>query len=202
MTALIIEKAIRKLLVVGPIYNQTNKLSRVKELMPNYDCIVFNGGLSYPYDDIQEVKNRIDQMNELLISKKVIYIAGRYDLLLLKETEDTKVSQWISNMCNVVLVNFPTRSVLITDGGIPYGTSSKGELFDNLELSFVSQYQDKPWHQSYNGGLGYVISNNPLTSRAPQYYSYSMQLGNLYSKEVAVYAQEVDEVGLKQTILL
>ena len=88
------------------------------------------------------------------------------------------------------------------DGGIPSDVIGSRQLLNNLEASFVNQIDNKPWHLSYNGTLGYVVANNPLTNKAPQYYNYSMQLGNLPGEESCVYAQEVDEIGLKRNILL
>lgn len=140
-------------------------------------------------------------MNQLVAdTQKVIYVAGRADYVLYQglEERDQEISQWIRTRCNVCLAEFPTRTVLVMDGGLPRKVQSKMALQDNLEVSFVSGIDGKPWHEQYMGDLGYVISNNPMTNKSPQYYNYSMQLGS----STALYAQEVDEVGLKQTILL
>ena len=198
MTAVILSKPLRKFLVIGPIYNKLDKLSKIDGLLSQYDYIIFNGGLVYPSEDIQQVKEGIQKFTEWSRGKKIVYINGRNDLLLLEKTDDKDITQWIRNNCNVVIAIFDSRNVVVTDGGIPNDIKGMYELMDNLEISFISQINNKPWHDSYNGGLGYVITNNPLTNKPPQYYNYSMQIGNLNQ----VYAQEVDEIGLKNCILL
>ena len=172
-------------------------------MFSQYDWIIFNGGLCYPHNDISEIKKRIEVMNQYLTTGKVIYNAGRLDYLLLTRLEESEtfLQQWIRSRPNVVLAEYPSRSVFVVDGGIPEKIIGRTELGDNLEVSFVSNIKNKPWHQSYNGRLGYVISNNPLTLGRPQYYNYSMQLGNQY-EHGSIYAQEVWERGLKRTILL
>lgn len=198
MTAGILPKPFSSFLVVGPIYGNLDKLSKIEEMEPKYDWTIFNSGLCYPHDDLGQIKNRIQKFKQWSQDKNIIYIAGRQDLLLLRQIDDLEITEWISKCCNVVIADFASRTVIVTDGGIPSTVKTRSDLFNNLELSFVSQIDDKPWHHSYNGGLGYVISNNPLTTKSPQYFNYSMQLGN----QTSIYAQEVDGMGLKQTILL
>jgi len=191
-----------KILVVGPIYDRIDKLSIVEDLMPQYQFIIFNGGLTYPSSNLDHVKCRIGKMQDLLRNKKIIYLAGRSDLTLLLSLNDDDVANWIRQCANIAIVKFPTRTVLVVDGGIPPGIKSNNDLIHNMEVCFISKINEKAWHYSYNGGLGYVISNNPTTNHFPEYYKHSMQLGNSYSAEVSVFAQEIDENGLKKTISL
>lgn len=193
MTAFILPQPFKKILVVGPI---NDKLSKIKSMTPLYDWIILNGGLFF---QINNLNNNIEQMNELMKSGKIIYNIGKQDLLLLSNLEfNDPVSQWIRACPNIVFADYISRSVIIVDGGIPNTIKTRNDLLNNLEISFVSQINKNPWHKSYGGGLGYIISNNPLTSKSPQFYNYSMQLGT----ESDVYAQEVNDMGLKQTILL
>ncbi len=202
MSAINLSVPIGKILVVGPIYDKMEKLSIIENLMPEYQFVIFNGGLCFPSDDLVKLKVRIDKMQSFLDNNKTIYLAGRADLMLLQKLEDTEISNWIRHRPNMAIIKYPTRVALVMDGGIPSGTKSNNDLIDNMEVSFISQINEKPWHISYNGGLGYVISNNPLTNHFPDYYSYSMQLGNSYSPNGFVFAQEIDEIGLKKTISL
>lgn len=201
MPASLLPQPLRKILVVGAIYDQIDKLSALSGMIPRYDWTIFNGGLCYPSGDLEQVRQRIFTMN-LLISQtqKVIYLAGRSDYVLYHDLEekDKDIGDWIRTRPNVLMADFESRSVLVMDGGLPRNVENRMVLQDNLEVSFISGVDGKPWHQWYTGGLGYVISNNPMTSKKPQYYNHSMQLGCTS----ALYAQEVDEVGLKQTILL
>lgn len=201
MPACLLPQPFHKILVVGAIYDQMDKLSVLSEMIPRYDFTIFNGGLCYPSGDLEQVRARISAMN-LLISQtqKVIYLAGRSDYVLYHDLEakDKDISDWIRTRPNLLMADFESRSVLVMDGGLSKNIENRMQLQDNLEASFISGIEGKPWHNWYAGGLGYVISNNPMTSKKPQYYNYSMQLGCTS----ALYAQEVDEVGLKQTILL
>lgn len=91
--------------------------------------------------------------------------------------------------------------MIVTGGGI-LPSMNRDVLIDNLETSFVSNIDQVPWHKKYTGLIGYVISNNPLTSQKPKFYPFSAQIGNVYSEKVQVYAQEAEVYGLKRTILL
>lgn len=203
MLGLLVPQPFHKILVVGPLYDRTEKLAIVEEMLPQYDWTIFNSGLCHPTNDLSQIKQRIDKMKELIATQKVIYLAGRTDYLLLASlTKEPSLEKWLQECRNLAIIEFPNRTVIITDGGLTSATRTRKDLLDNLENSFVSQIEQKPWHQNYSGNLGYVISNNPLTQLPPQFYKHSMQLGNLYSLETAVYAQEVDEIGLKKTISL
>lgn len=193
MPALIIPKPFRKILVVGLIYNKMDKLAQVEALIPQYDFTIFNGGLLYPFDS--NVQRRIDKMNEITSKTKSVYLAGRLDYMQIGSSP--ALDKWIQGCYNVVVADFPSRTVIVVDGGIPPNTTRQ-DLAHDLEVSFISQIDNKPWHLNYNGGLGYVVSNNPLTVTTPQYYKYSMQMGNRYTQDSPVYAQEVDEIGLKK----
>jgi hypothetical protein len=202
MPGLILPK-VKKLLVVGPCYDKIEKLARAEVLIPQYDWVIFNSGLCQPPDNLYEINRRIDKMKQLIATGKVIYVAGRSDYLLLNNLQiDLSLEKWIRSLYNLVIIEFSTRNVIITDGGIPTTATARADLLDNLEVSFISRLGDKPWQHSYNGSLGYVISNNPLTDQPPQYYKHSMQLGNLYAANNSVYAQEVDEISLKKSISL
>lgn len=204
MTALTINNSSHKILVVGPIYDRLDKLQATEKLMDNYDYIVFNGNLCYPCYDLDKIKQRIDVMNSLIESGKIIYNLGNHDLWLMNDLKSSNsiVKSWLESKPNVTIFNFVNQtSLIITCGGL-VPKMNKQDLNDNLEISFVSRLDNKPWHNFYGGGFGYVISNNPLTGCPPTFYNFSAQIGNLYSSEVKVYAQEADQYGLKKTILL
>lgn len=203
MIAQITLKPAQKFLVVGPMYDHLPKLLQMENMFPQYDWIIFNSGLCFPNNNLLEIKNRIEIMDQYLMTGKVIYNTGRADYLFLTHLSESEtfLQRWIRERPNVVLAEYHSRSIFIVDGGIPEKIIGRTELGDNLEVSFISNTKNKPWHQFYNGRLGYVISNNPLTLERPQYYNYSMQLGNQY-EHGNIYAQEVWEHGLKHTILL
>jgi hypothetical protein len=178
----------QKLLIVGPTYGRLNDLSMLKQLISQYDHVIFNSGL---------LPNNIEHMQALIAKKRAIYVIGRSDYLFLRDYPDHAISQWIRQLPNAVLAEFPSRNVVIIDGGIPKNLTKKQLLAHNLEVSFISNVQ---WHQTYNGSLGYVITNNPLTDQYPTYYHHSLQLGNI--KDSSIYAQEIDDIGLKKIFTL
>lgn len=203
MVALTLSNSNHKILIIGPIYDKIDKLQRAISLKDNYDLLIFNGNLCYPNDDLNLVKDRIRLMDQHLQTGKIIYNIGQFDLQLMNKLEDNNpLKEWIKERPNVILINFQNQTSLIITGGGLTPKIVKKDLYDNLELTFVSYIQNESWHKLYGGNLGYVISNNPLTKKEPQFYNYSAQIGNFYDKEVQVYAQEADQFGLKKTILL
>ena len=100
---------IGKILVVGPIYDKMEKLSIVENLMPQYQFVIFNGGLCFPSDDLSQLKSRISKMQNLLDNNKTIYLAGRTDLTLLPKLEDTEIINWIRYRPNIAIIKYPTR---------------------------------------------------------------------------------------------
>jgi predicted phosphodiesterase len=198
MVALTLQNSSHKILVVGPIYDKLDKLERVEKLSSFYDLVILNGNICYPFDGAEE---RIKYLSNYL-SGKIIYNAGNYDLQLMQQTTSEKIKEWINNKPNVILIGFKNQtSIIITSGGLSPQMTKK-DLYNNLETSFISNIDNKPWHVLYGGGYGYVISNNPLSLAAPHFYNYSAQIGNSYGPENQVYAQEIDQYGLKDTILL
>lgn len=206
MTACIIKNSNYKFLVIGPIYNQLDKLKNIENKFSTYDMIIFNGNLCYPFDDLSAVKRRIDIMKEYQKSGKVIYNNGSYDYQfhknLLENQMNIDIQKWIQLNSNVVIIGFDNQTtVIVTAGGIT-SKMNKTDLIDNLETTFVSEIDGVSWHKMYGGAHGYIISNNPLTKKKPQFYNFSAQIGNLYEENCNVFAQEVTRQGLGQTILL
>jgi hypothetical protein len=206
MSCLILRKNLSKVLVIGPIYDKLEKLKRAGNLIENYDLTIFNGSLCYPNDDLDQVEQRIELMNEFLKTGKVVYNLSNYDLelshLLYEKKQGPKIQYWLQDKPNVVIIEFKNQSnCIITSGGMN-PKFNRESLLDNIETSFISNINGVPWHKTYSGLYGYVISNNPLTDKEPQFHSYSAQIGNVYNSETQVYAQEVEPFGLKRTILL
>jgi hypothetical protein len=199
MVAFTVKNCQQKVLVVGPIYDKIEKLQKIKEIEHNYQYIIFNGNLLYPYVNTNELEERI----KLFDNKKWLFNVGQFDLLALLNRElSSNVSKWINSKPNVIIIEFINKTNLIILGGGVIPKMNKRDLLDSLEVSFVSNFNNEIWHKSYGGGYGYIISNNPLTDKEPAFYNYSMQLGNVFSPDNKVYAQEADQYGLKETILL
>ncbi len=205
MAAHILRNFSGRLLVVGPLYDQIGKLETIQKLTDQYDQVILNGNITYPSHDLDQVQERINKLQELP-STKVIYNLGSLDLQLLKHLADTNQSpdilKWLKSKGNVVMVEFISQSRLIVTGGGLTPKMNIQDLHNSIETSFVSHINNVPWHQSYGGAFGYVISNNPLTQSSPQFYDFSAQIGNQYQKETPVYALQVESHGVGKAILL
>jgi hypothetical protein len=197
MATFVLPKSIQKVLVVGPIYNKLDKLNEIQKLLPEFDQVVINGILAlgdYSYSINEKVLTRLD---ELLATGKVVCNMGGADLLFASKLDPLDPREkWISSKPNVVLIDFGgSFQCIVVGGGIPSHITSLDQLMDNVEVSFAPHP-----HQTYSGGLGYVICNTPLTQWAPKFYPYSAQLGN--TGEGQVYAFKLDRNGIQRTISL
>lgn len=186
---------IKKILVVGPLYDNTNKLKNIKNYINQYDLIVLNGNISFPFNNF-DFKNRIKLIDELLATNKIIYNIGNLDYKI--SLDEECVAEWLKDKPNVINLNFDRgANIIITNGGI---SDTIKNLYNNLEASFVNLINNKPWHELYDGRFGRVISNLPLDD-SPSFYNYSARIGTKYSaNNTKVYAQEVSSKGLLNTI--
>lgn len=197
MVALTLPKSIQKVLVVGPINNKLDKLDVLEKMLPEFDQVVINGNSSFDDHNLsvaQQITNRLDQ---LISTGKVVYNTSGADLLFASKLDPSNpIEKWIHDKPNVVLIDFGgSFQCVVVSGGIPSHLTTQDQLLDNIEVSFAPHP-----HETYSGGLGYVICNSPLTKWAPKFYRYSVQLGN--TPEGQVYAFKMDRNGIRRTILL
>lgn len=187
---------ISKALVIGPIYDQIDKFKKIKEISKNYDITILNGSICHLLDN--DLQNRINELNKIL-NNKIIYLNSDLDYIAM--TKSNIVEDWIKNKPNIANIRFSSgTNLIVVSGGVPNNLGLDG-LQSNLEISFMSRVGDTPWHYEYNGMLGYVISNNPLSDKAPEFFNYSARIGTKYNKN-KIYCQEIEEYGLKNTIML
>lgn len=204
MTAIILPQKDEKILVISPIYDQIDVLSKIKKISEQYDLIIFNGNLTFPFYDLNAVQNRID-LFESIFNTNTLYNIGNYDLELLLKLEDTnkKITDWINSKSNVIILEY-SNSVrfIIVNGGIKKNMTRK-DIMNSMEVTFISKVDNRYWHLDYNGSLGYVISNNPIQTGDPTFYSHSLRMGTPYvSDNCKIIAQEVTKYGLKETFIL
>lgn len=186
-------------LIVGPIYGQFEYFYKTLSLSSQYDVIVFNGDL---FGAPGKFKNNLDlsAVTRAIMDRKVIYNISGDDYKLAKDNSD--IDSWLKGKPNATNLKFKRgTSTLVISGGITEQMKEMKDLHDNLELSFVNNINNKPWHTNYNGRFGYIISNNPLSIEEPKFFNYSAQIGIIYNKN-KIYAQEVNEHGLGKTFLL
>lgn len=201
MTIFTLPKSIQKLLVVGPVYNKTNKLDEIEKLLPEHDWIILNDSISFDNHNYHSIKSQTTRIDRLLATGKVVYNVGNIDLTIASQMDilnpdQLKIAQWIQNKSNVVVANFNgSFQLIVVSGGIPPHIVNYEQLENNLEVSFATHP-----HDTYTGGLGYVISNQPCTKWAPKFYRYSVQIGNTLKGQV--YALKIDRNGVQRTILI
>lgn len=181
---------IKTALVVGPIYDKIEKLETIDNLNNKYDKIILMGSIFYTSKSNQDIEERLNLIKKY---SKITYLISDLDLLAAYRNKNYYLKH-IPN-CAILKTNnkFP---IIITSGGLQPNTKN----LDNLELSFINYINNQPWHNLYNGNLGYIISNNPLSKNKPEYYNYSMQLGNYINNNT--YAQEINENGLAQMVII
>lgn len=200
MTALTIKNCDKKILVVGPLYDKIEKLSSKQSLFDEHELIIFNGNLTFPNGNLQEVENRIKIMEEKLQPDKFIYNLADQDLILMLDLHENRKSSfildWLKTKSNVVIINFINQSNLIITGGGLSPNMLRSDLYNNLEITFVSVINASSWHELYGGAYGYVISNNPLTKEFPKFYNFSLQLGNKYDQNNEAYAVSIGKNGI------
>ena len=202
MNVICLPPYLENLLVVGPFYNKLEKLAEIVKWLPEYDCIIFNDGIAYTYDNIESIIYRTKVMDQLLETKKVIYNKGNIDCKIFNQLDWSNpqhlyLEHWLKDKPNLVSINLnDSYQLLITSGGIPPEIYSINKLY---EKAVQASFTEHP-HETYSGGLGYVISNQPYTKWAPKYYRYSVQMGNTI--EGQVYALKVNKNGIHRTIIV
>lgn len=206
MPALRLKNLNQKILVIGSLYDQVDKLTQHPNWFTDHEQIIFNGNLCYPDNNLHEIRSRIKVVDTYLQLGNVIYNMGDKDLLLMKKLwesgEAPDIYHWLRIKSNIVIIDFASQSSLtITNGGVTPQMTRSG-LQDNLETSFVSNLEGRAWHELYGGGCGYIIANNPLTQNKPKFYNYSVQIGTIYCPNTAVYAIQAHAHGLGHTFSL
>jgi hypothetical protein len=201
MTALTLPKLIQKVLVVGPIYDDLDKLEQIEKLLPQNDWIIFNDSIANARDNLPAMVSSLNRMDQLLATGKVVYNVGAADLHFASRLDvldpiQFKIEKWIRTKPNVVLLNFnDSFQCIVVSGGVPVHITQSNQLLDNVEISFAPHP-----HQQYCGGLGYVICNNPIIHLAPSYFPYSAAIGR--TPQGPLYALQLDRNGIQHSILL
>lgn len=181
------------LLVIGPMYGNIPNVD-----LSLYDYVIFNDGITYSQKDLSL---KISAMNKLLHTGRVIYNTGNIDLstansMDILQPEQLQTAEWILQQPNIIIVDFnKSFQIIIVSGGIPSYITYLDQLSNNIEASFITHP-----HETYTGGLGYVITNLPYTQSSPTYYRYSTQLGS--NSKDKIWGVEVTKNGIRRKILL
>jgi hypothetical protein len=189
----------QKILVISPLCDQIEKLTKIQSFKDEY-ITVFTGEICYPWDSIDQVKYRIEILDKYLKNSSSFYIVGDGDLNFKSKNKnnDNKINKWIDNQCLGINITFENNSMLtVVHGGIPIEAKSWKDIVSNIEIAFVKNINGQPWHKLYDGKFGYVISAHPTSNELKQYnFSSAIDI------QGQVLAQEYSENGLGTTILL
>ena len=189
----------QKILIISPICDQIDKIKKIEEFGDEY-IVVFTGEVCYPWDDINQVKYRVDVIDNYLKTHSAFYVLGDGDLTFKNKNKNNNndLNKWIDSQCLGINIAFSNRTNLtVVHGGIPLGVKSWKEIISNIEIAFVKNIDGKSWHKFYEGNFGYVISAHPTADKVKRFeYSSAIDV------QGQVLAQEYDKNGLKGTILL
>lgn len=198
----------KTLLVVGPLYNQMDKLYALRPMIKENHIVVFLGDICFPYQKFSEVVPRVHTIKEFMTGITAHYVLGDKDLLYMRKTinSHTDTHDWLGQQNLAIRFVFPNNtSALIVHGGILPKHTTWSEINNDVEVAFISNLPQikKSWHNSYNGRFGYVLSSHPAAKDnevEKSKHSISLDTNAHESGKLAV--QEFTEKGLGETIYI
>lgn len=195
MTIPKIELKNETLLIVGPIYDKIEKLNEIDKLYDKNKIIVFLGDICFPGTSA-EITERIKILNEFMEKHNSYYIVGDKDLIFNKNPLSS--NNLINENLLALKCNFDNNSMLLLlHGGVLNHTLEK---INDIEIAFITDNPEinKPWHISYNGRLGYIISSHCYDSEV-KHYNFSSSLDTKAYETNILAIQEFDKNGLGKT---
>ncbi len=192
-----------ELFVVGPIYNKIDKLPLIEKFAED-KTIVFLGDVSYPNDSFGKISERIGLLRSFCDAKRCFYVLGDKDLLYMKQIVNSHADthDWLSQQKKALRFSFANNTnLVIVHGGILPSHKDWKELQTDPESSFVTNFNEKPWQESYDGRFGYVISSHPVHEEV-KFYNNSLSLDTLCHESDKLATQIFGPKGAGQTIYL
>lgn len=194
----------KTLMVVGPLYNKLDKLSALENLLDDSKVLVFLGDTCFPYEKHSDIAPRIDKIKSFMESKDAHYILGDKDLIYMEKTfNSTNYNSWLSFQHTAIRFMFDNQvSVMVLHGGILPQHTTWDEVSGDLEIAFISNFKqiNKPWHTSYNGRFGYILSSHPANKNKDiEKYTHSISLDTDAYETDKVAVQEYSKNGLGKT---
>lgn len=165
-----------KAIVLSSLNGNFSILDKLDNIATKYDYIILNGNLF------------CEKICDINFNNNILYCVGNNDLINLKNYYS--FINKIFKFPTLIELKFLNSSFFVCCGA----PNNKGFLY----YPFVSFIDEKPWHETYNGNNGYIISNNPISCEEPKFYNYSCRIGHTNK----IFAQEVDQYGLKNTFEL
>lgn len=182
--------------IVAPIYNKIDKLVKIENIISKNTILILNGDVCYPYENIQEIENRIKTLNAFIEKYSAYYLIGNKDLLCLSDNKyNNFIKKWIDKQKLTLTIKFNNNTITtILHGGITESMKSFEDL-NNLEVCFVNKIDNRLWHESYNGRFGDIISSNPNSKDGIKFFNHSISLDNLSYETDKLSIIEYDKFG-------
>lgn len=196
-----LEAGSQELLVIGPIYNQIDKLPLLEKHTKNR-LVVFLGDLCYPYNSFTDISERLKSLRSFIQGKRCFYILGDKDLIFMKKifSSHTDTYDWLNAQRKALRFSFSNNTnILLVHGGVLPSHKTWNEVQNDLESAFITNLQEtgKPWHDIYDGRFGYVISSHPSEVKI---YNHSMSLETEGFNTDKLAAQVYGPNGLGETL--
>lgn len=196
-----------RILVVGPIYDKTEKLFALNTLYQPNDILVLLGDVCYPYKNTSEVTKRLNELTTFFEGKKSYYILGDHDLIFKSQiaTSNADAYDWLHyKLLGVRFTYKNNSSLLVIHGGLLPKHKKLDDLNNDPEVSFITEMGDKQnWHKKYDGRFGYAITSHPVSKNNQiQIYKNSTSLDTQCSKSEILAVQEFTKNGLGQTFYI
>lgn len=155
-----------EVIITSPIYNKVNLLNKIP--VTENTILVINGNITYPYDNIKEIEDRIS-----LLENK-IYIVGSKDLEFIKDNWSQEfIHNWVISQKKYISFKFKNESLItVMNGGISK-KHSKFEDLDDIEVPFINN-----WHDSYDGRFGFIVSSKPNINNELTNFNLSCSFDN------------------------
>lgn len=181
-------------IIVAPIYNKIDKLAKIENFISKNTILILNGDVCYPYENIQEIENRISVLDAFIKKYSAHYLIGNKDLLYLSNNKyNNFIKKWVDRQKLTLTIKFNNNTTTtILHGGITKSMKSFDDL-NTLEVCFVDKIDNKLWHEYYNGRFGDIISSNPNSNEGIKFFNHSISLDNLSYETDKLYIIEYDK---------
>jgi hypothetical protein len=152
---------------------------------------ILNGGVCLGQND-EEIEQKILKLIDLKKNNLIYYNLSPEDLFYLnklkKNINFNFVFDWITNQKFVTNVQFSNQTTIFVMSGAITSVNFKNDVSSCL-------HNDPSWHQSYDGNLGFIISNMPKSpTLEPTLYNFSCSIGVQDASKVIL--QEIGSQGL------
>lgn len=194
MQLITLNKINKNILVISRGFENFDLIS--EHIKNNKDnIIIFIGGITIGNNDY--IINNINYIK----NNKYYYLPNKEDLLFTINNKNNIniINEFIQNQFAAIRVIFNNQSILnVISGGLLENINKFDDLErDFIKITFVKEIDNKPWHEGYNGKIGYIISELPV-NKAVKLFNYSSSIGIENSSVI----QEFTLNGMGKSVIL